>query len=179
MGNPFSHLEDKKLMELYQQGESMAFEVLYERHQSKVYTYLSKRLKDKDSLSDVFQNIFTKFHRVRSKYDPKYEVLQWIYTISRNELLDFSKKKSLNIIEYKEDLISADEAKEVEFPFSIENEKALNEKEKEVLKLKYFSDKDYSEISQILDSKESTIRKITSRAIKKLKTKYAKETSNE
>ena len=178
MGNPFSHLEDKALMEHYQQGESMAFAVIYERHQRKVYTYLFKRLKDTDAIEDVFQNIFTKFHKARLKYDSKYEVLQWLYTISRNELLDFAKKKRLNIVELKDEH-TLEQSDVVDLPFSIDDEVSLSEKEKKVLKLKYYSDNDYKEISEILDSKESNIRKITSRALKKLREKYAKEIIDE
>jgi RNA polymerase sigma-70 factor (ECF subfamily) len=178
VGNPFSHLNDKQLMKHYQQGESMAFEILYERHQSKVYSYLFKRLKEKEVIDDVFQNIFAKFHKARQKYDSKFEVLQWIYTISRNELLDYSKKKKLNIIELRDEH-AVIEKEEIDLPFSIEEESVLNEKEREVLKLKYFSDSNYKEISEALNSNESNIRKITSRALKKLKLKYARGESHE
>ena len=72
MENPFSHLEDSKLMELYKNGESMAFEVIYLRHKNRVYSYLDKRLFDKNMIDDVFQNTFVKFHKSRNLYSDKY-----------------------------------------------------------------------------------------------------------
>ena len=84
-----SSLTDEKLMKLYQQGDYEAFQVLYERHNRKVYNYLLKRLSDDDPLEDIFQNIFVKLHKSRMKYDHKFLFLKWLYTLSRNELLDF------------------------------------------------------------------------------------------
>ena len=68
MGNPFSHLEDEKLMELYKNGENMAFEVIYLRHKDRVYSYLDKRLSDKNIIEDIFQSIFVKFHNFPNSF---------------------------------------------------------------------------------------------------------------
>jgi RNA polymerase sigma-70 factor (ECF subfamily) len=165
-------------MMLYQDGEAQAFEELYRRHQSRVYTYLHRRLKDKEVIDDVFQNIFSKFHKARMKYDPKYEVLQWIYTISRNELLDHLKKKAVKTVEFEEELIVIED-NESELPFEISQEKSLSKKEKKALELKFIADKDYEEMSELLETSHSNIRKTVSRAIKKLKLKYATGESNE
>lgn len=167
MENPFSHLEDGKLMELYKQGESMAFEVLYARHKDRVYTYLHKRLLDQEHIDDVFQNIFIKFHKSRDKFDNKYNLLQWLYTISRSELLDFTKKKKLQLIEFNEENLET--VVEEKFEFDINEFNSLSSNEKEAIILKYYSDKDYLEISNILNTSESNARKLVSRGLKKIK----------
>ena len=59
--------------------------------------------------------------------------------------------------------------------FDLESEKQLSEKEKSALKGRYYSDKDFSEIAQILKTSESNTRKIISRGLKKLRTKYKGE----
>ena len=53
----------------YQAGDNMAFDVLYSRHKDKVYSYLSKRLRDQDQCEDLFQKVFTKFHRSKKLYN--------------------------------------------------------------------------------------------------------------
>ena len=178
MGNPFSHLDDKKLMELYRKDEALAFEVLYERHQAKVYTYLHKRLPHSDSVNDVFQNVFTKFHKARHKFDPKYEVLQWIYTITKNELLDYLKKKKINTIQIQEELLSTETQEHEQIDISLENA-ALSTKEKEAIRLRYFSQKDFDEISHLLETNNTNVRKIISRGIAKLRKKYQQGDSYE
>ena len=54
MKNPYSGLDDKKLMQLYQNGEEMAFEVIYLRHKDRVFSYLSKRMVDKNLVEDTW-----------------------------------------------------------------------------------------------------------------------------
>ncbi|WP_127716882.1 RNA polymerase sigma factor [Halobacteriovorax sp. HLS] len=178
MGNPFSHLDDKKLMELYQADESQAFQVLYERHQSKVYTYLYKRLSDTNSINDIFQNTFLKFHKVRFKYDPKYEVLQWIYTITRNEFLDYVKKKKVETTELQEELLILEEESSEKIDINLENA-SLSSNEKKAIDLRYFSDNEFEEISILLNTSSSNVRKIISRGIGKLRKKYLAGDSNE
>ena len=74
-------------MELDVQGNYEAFEIIYGRHKDKVYTYLSKRLTDKNSIEDVFQNVFIKFHKSKQNYNPKFTLMKWIYTISKRSYL--------------------------------------------------------------------------------------------
>lgn len=178
MGNPFSHLDDKKLMELYQADESQAFQILYERHQAKVYTYLYKRLSDTNSINDIFQNIFLKFHKVRYKYDPKYEVLQWIYTITKNEFLDYVKKKKVVTTELEEEYLYSKESDSEDVEINLENA-SLSANEKKAIDLRYFSDQDFEEISVLLNTSNANVRKIISRGIGKLRVKYLGGDSNE
>lgn len=173
MVNPFSHLEDEKLMELYKNGENMAFEIIYERYNKNVYTYLTKRCSDKNQIDDLFQCIFVKFHRSKHLYDSKYPVLAWIYTIARSEFLDFLKKKKINLVSLPDhETREVVEESSQPFEIDIDAETTLSEKEKMAIKLRYFSDEDFTEISKILYTTDANSRKIISRGIQKLKTKY-------
>ena len=174
MENPFSHLEDTKLMELYKNGENMAFEVIYLRHKDKVYSYLDKRLADKNLIEDVFQSIFTKFHNSRHLYSSEHALLKWIYTISRSELLDSVKKNKVQLVELKEHHLVA-EPKELHDGINLDSIKTLSAKEKQALKLRYYSEEDFSEISKALDISEANSRKLVSRGMKKLKAKLIGE----
>jgi RNA polymerase sigma-70 factor (ECF subfamily) len=169
--NPFSNLSDKDLMLKYQDGEHMAFEVLYLRHQGKIYSYLAKRLHDKTYCEDIFQRVLMKIHKSRKIYNPKFEVLPWIYTITKSELLDFLKKKKINYTQFEETIHNTD--KEIpNIDFDIDEESDLSSKEREVIKLRYYGENDFKEISNHLQTSESNVRKIVSRAIKKLNRKY-------
>ncbi|MFZ9002324.1 MAG: RNA polymerase sigma factor [Bacteriovoracaceae bacterium] len=173
MTNPFSHLDDEKLMELYKNGESKAFEVIYYKYKNHVYSYLNKRLIDKNLIDDIFQKIFLKFHKSRHLYDEKYTLIKWIYIISRSVLLDDIKKKKVKFIEFNEDYLSP-QIDEKNSLIDLDSEKSLTEKEKEALKLRYYSDKEFLEISEILKTSEVNSRKIVSRALKKIKAKFIK-----
>ena len=158
-------------MELYRNGEHMAFEIIYARHKDRVYSYLGKRLHDSLLIEDVFQNIFIKFHKSRNLYNSEHSLVKWIYTISRSELLDAIKKNKIVNVELKDELLYCEPDND-KSSIDIDSEKILTEKEKEALKLRYYSDQDFKAISEELNTSQSNVRKIISRGIKKLKSKY-------
>ena len=175
MVNPFSHLEDTKLMELYKNGENMAFEVIYLRHKDRVYSYLDKRLSDKNVIEDVFQSIFVKFHNSRHLYSSEHPLLKWIYTICRSELLDSVKKsRKIKLVSINEDQLIC-ETKEIDDKIDLDSVKSLSDKEKLAIKLRYYSEEDFTDISKALKTSEANSRKLVSRGIKKLKAKLIGE----
>tara|TARA_R110002049_G_scaffold107988_2_gene255941 strand:- start:81 stop:614 length:534 start_codon:yes stop_codon:yes gene_type:complete len=175
MENPFSHLEDTKLMELYKNGENMAFEVIYLRHKDRVYSYLDKRLSDKNVIEDVFQSIFVKFHNSRHLYSSEHPLLKWIYTICRSELLDSVKKsRKIKLVSINEDQLIC-ETKEIDDKIDLDSVKSLSDKEKLAIKLRYYSEEDFTDISKALKTSEANSRKLVSRGIKKLKAKLIGE----
>lgn len=168
MDNPFSHLDDIKLMELYKNGESMAFDIIYSRYHTKVFSYLTKRITDKNAVEDIFQSVFVKFHKSRMLFDSKYSVLQWIYTITRSEMLDALKKKKLIEVEFKEEvLLESNQSNETEL--CIDSVQGLTDKEKSAINMRYYSELDFKEISEILKTSETNSRKIVSRGLQKIR----------
>ena len=178
MANPFSHLEDDKLMELYKNGENMAFEVIYSRYKGRVYSYLCKRLTDLTLIEDTFQSIFTKFHKSRHLYSSKHPLIKWVYIICRSELLDAVKKNKVSLVEIKEEHIVST-PKENEESINLDTEKSLSIKEREALKLRYFSDEDFVEIAKKLNTSETNSRQLVSRGLKKLRAKFLRKINDE
>ena len=174
MVSPLSNLTDEKLMELYQNGEYMAFEVIYSRHKNKVYSYLRKRISDPEVVEDLFQSIFIKFHKCRAKYNSKFTLMKWIYTIARSELFDANKKHKMITTPFKDEhfLKQEEHNEDHDERIDIENETFLSAMEKEAIQLRYYSNEDFKIISQRLNTSASNIRKIISRGIKKLRVKY-------
>lgn len=178
MENPFSSLDDKKLMLKYQQGDHMAFDVLYSRHKDKVYSYIAKRVHQTGEIEDLYQKVFIKFHKAKKLYDPKYEVLPWLYTITKNEFLDFIKKRKMESVEFNEQIhgvSNTDDSPESE-NFDLRKEKALSANEKKAIELRYLKESEFEEISKILSTSTSNARKLVSRGLKKLKAKYQRGT---
>ncbi|MFT6631193.1 MAG: RNA polymerase sigma-70 factor (ECF subfamily) [Bacteriovoracaceae bacterium] len=164
-------LTDEQLMVKYQQGDYMAFEALYYRHEKTVFTYLSKRLRDSHAREEVFQNIFLKFHRSRDLYSNKFLFIKWLYTVSRSELYDYCKKKKIITIPLEETLVQTEIEQEGPFQelLDLDEIAKLSKNEKEAIKLRYYSDKDFEEISKALSTSQSNARKLVSRGIKKIK----------
>jgi RNA polymerase sigma-70 factor (ECF subfamily) len=153
----------------YIEGEYPAFETLYCRHKDRVFSYVRRRIKDSASVEEVFQNIFLKLHRFREKYDPKYLFLQWLYTISRSEVIDFLKKKNMTHTLYDEDFGIGKIDKTSFESMDLIEKSDLGEKEKKALILRYLQEEDYKMIAKTLNVNEAYARKIVGRALNKLK----------
>ena len=66
----------------------------------------------------------------------------------------------------------ANESESNNIKYDIESSKSHTEMEKRALILKYYSKADYEEISNQLGLSQSNVRKIISRGLSKLKSKY-------
>ena len=51
-------LNDKELVESYRNGNVASFELLVERHQNKVFSYILMLVKDRQLADDIFQHIY-------------------------------------------------------------------------------------------------------------------------
>lgn len=169
----FEKETDEKLMKMYVDGNYDAFEALYKRHSSRIYGYLNQRLSSTQEVNDLFQEVFTKLHNYRSKYNSKYRFLPWIFTITRNTLIDFYRKQGKSVFESREmDNFAANDC-EKKSDLSIEEVPgmaSLKKREKEIIKMRYEEDRDFREIARIFETSESNIRKIISRGVAKLRT---------
>ncbi len=172
----YENLTDEELMSLYALGHSNAFSVLYSRHSSKVYGFLCKKLQaDGVQVDEVFQNAFLKLHNARSKYDSNYPFLPWMYTIVRNTLIDFvrKKRKQANEVPTEQEQIENLGVSDIKKEQLIESFPQLNklpEQYKKAVTLRYEMDLPFDEIARRLDTTPGNVRKIISRALEKLRT---------
>jgi RNA polymerase sigma-70 factor (ECF subfamily) len=171
MANPFSHLDDVKLMKLYVEGEERAFEVIYQRYNKYVYSYLGKRVFDQSALQDLYQEVFIKFHSSKELYNPKHPLIKWVYVISKSILLDHLKKRKPHFVELEDQHIEVEQLQRVK-GLDLDAQKELSEKEREAIKLRYLSEEEFIEISKQLQTTEANSRKLVSRGLKKLRKKF-------
>ena len=69
----FNHeSSDEELMKAYQSGDSAAFDVLFERHKGRVFSFLMGKLGKRFESEEVFQAAFMKLHQSRRLYDPNF-----------------------------------------------------------------------------------------------------------
>ena len=84
---------DEELMLAYRLGDEIAFSDLYNRYAQKVLAFLRLKLREESAAQDVFQSTFLKLHKSKHLYNPSLPFSPWIFTICRNELVDFVRKQ--------------------------------------------------------------------------------------
>ena len=86
-----SKLEDRELVALYINGEEKAFEVLLNRHKSRIYNFIFMKVRDSAIAEDLFQETFIKIINTLKKgnYNEEGKFLPWAMRIGHNLTIDF------------------------------------------------------------------------------------------
>jgi len=181
------NLDDEELVAL-SIDDSQYFYCLMKRYEEKLFRYVNRftYLTDED-IADVVQESFINAYQHLNDCDCDLKFSSWLYRIVHNQAINFMKKNKQaikidveNDDEFVEWLIAdTDIEKETIAKHFNDFIKTVLDKlkpdYKEVLVLKFFEDKDYSEISDILQKPMGTVATLLSRAKIQFKGIYEKE----
>lgn len=95
-------MTDEQLALSYASGNNQAFDVLLQRNQSKLFSYILFVVHEQDSANDIFQETFVKvITRLREgRYVDNGKFSAWIMRIAHNVIMDWYRDtKAQNIIE--------------------------------------------------------------------------------
>lgn len=94
MNNTLIHATDNQLVQLFQQGDNNALEVLVNRHKDKIFTSINLLVKDKYLAEDLFQDVFIKIIDTlrRNNYNEEGKFLPWAIRIAHNLCVDHFRK---------------------------------------------------------------------------------------
>ena len=156
--------ERNKINELFEElknGNKEVLEEIYNKYHKTIYGIAFSILKNKDDSEDIVQSVFIKIHTLDNSKLPKDNVSSWLYTLTKNEALQFLRKQKNNIdIDSIYDL--ADNNNDIDKLINKETYNKLisklSPKEKEIVSLKIISNLSFEEISQLLGEKTATIK---------------------
>lgn len=86
----FRSLSDEKLVECYANGENKAFDVLLERYQGRLYSYIFYFVKNEELTEDIFQETFVKAIMTikQRRYTENGKFISWLTRIAHNMIID-------------------------------------------------------------------------------------------
>lgn len=156
-------LKDKELLMRYQSGQSLAFEVLVQRHRSKIMSSILNIVKDRDVAEDLYQDTLIKVVHImeNQRYQEEGKYLPWALRVARNLSIDHFRREKRN-----QQLNSQTPSANLENVFRTEdnaeralirkeNQKYVRElinrlprKQREVLILRHYNDLSFKEIAE-------------------------------
>ena len=83
---------DEDLMERYRDGDVAAFERLLERHEQKVFHFIYRYVRERETANELLQEAFLRVVKVAGTYSRKAKFTTWLYTIARNLCIDHVRK---------------------------------------------------------------------------------------
>ena len=169
-------------------GEKEAFSDLFNEYYDPLFRFAMSRTRDKDKSIDVCQEVFLRWYEAL----PRYELsgtspLSYLFTIAIRLIINESVKKKYDYLSPDADEYISDESVNTEswgeIQISLEQIEALfehlTEDEKLLIELKYISDLNNKEISEIVDKTPGAIRQIEHRALSKLRKLYQEKYERE
>ena len=172
---------DEEIVAITRASDKEYFAFIIDRYEAKIKIYINRLTNphDKEELNDLTQQVFIKTYINLNRFETDKKFSSWIYRIAHNLAVNWLKAKKANISidenEFIANTLAADIDLKKEF-LDKELKQKLNQainqlpdKFKEPFILKYFEDKSYDEISDILRKPKNTIGTMINRAIKQLK----------
>jgi len=79
---------DEALMQSFARGDAAAFEVLYGRHESRVWRYLCRNVRDPETARELMQDVWFAVARSAARYRPTARFTTWLYTLAHHRMVD-------------------------------------------------------------------------------------------
>lgn len=177
-----SSCSDQELVRLTL-ADRHAFAAIVSRYEAPLMRYIVRLgCRNTASAQDLLQEIFIKTYLHLNDYDHSFPFSSWIYRIAHNEIITFFRKEKIRpaVLDREADFfllenmvgdLGVDDADEGRYsPKEIQAAvDALDTRYRDVIVLKFFEEKSYLEISDILQMPEGTVATLINRAKKKMK----------
>lgn len=157
-------LSDAVLVHEYASGNEWALAQLIERHQSRIYSFIYSKIKDRDLSDDIFQETFIKvINTIRKQnYNEEGKFLPWVMRIAHNLIIDYFRKQSKMKMKRDQEEYSIFNMM-LDGEMNIENKmiagqieddlhvliQKLPEDQQEIIRLRLFDDLTFKEISEL------------------------------
>ncbi|MBZ5554159.1 MAG: sigma-70 family RNA polymerase sigma factor [Acidobacteriia bacterium] len=183
--------EERDLIKRCQQGHELAFNELFRRYQSKIFSIVYHLIWNRDDVEDVAQNVFSKLYFSIRSYHFQGAFSVWVERVAVNQCFDYLRQKKRHKGAIELDAMSAEEANVTLQParpgHTPDAEKGvisrqaatrllkeLNENDRALLILKEVDGASVQELSRVFKISESNVKIRLMRARHKLRAIYQK-----
>ncbi|MEY3849874.1 MAG: hypothetical protein RJA38_315 [Bacteroidota bacterium] len=176
------HLSDKAkkdyqlVLRALNDKDQRAYTELMGRYKDSVYFMLLKMVNNSDDAEDLTIETFSKAFKRLDQYTPQFAFSTWLFKIASNHSIDFIRKKRIKavsidqgysnedgesyVIPVKEESLDPEESmqKDERVQRMRDVVEKLKPRYKRLVELRYFEEKSYEEISEILDLPLGTVK---------------------
>ena len=153
-----------------------AFEQLVNQYSEQLYWQVRRIVLIHEDADDVLQNVFLKAWSKLDTFHQESKISTWLYRIALNESFDFMRKKKTQVVSSDDaetmvgsTLMADDYFNGTEAEAMLQDAVAqLPDVQRTVFNMRYFDDMKYSEISEILQTSEGSLKASYHIAVKKI-----------
>jgi RNA polymerase sigma-70 factor (ECF subfamily) len=170
LSRTLNRLADEDLMELVREGESRAFEIIFDRHGDSAYSLAYRMCGSRTRAEDVVQDAFLSLWRSGTRYDrTRGSVRSWILSVVHNRAVDtFRREATRSSLQVGDEglaerlpsgeLIEADAERRDDAGRVRGALRDLPVDQREVIELSYFGGFTHLEIAEMLSLPPGTVK---------------------
>ncbi|RKU19202.1 hypothetical protein C6503_08300 [Candidatus Poribacteria bacterium] len=167
-------IDEKALVNQFQNGDTEAFNPLMLKYQKKIYNLMYQRVRDQETAKDLCQEVFLKAFNALPNFKGGSAFYSWIYRIAINCSIDFQRQRNRDkVLTFEELPLEADEMLKMTDSYP-SPERLLDEKElgliirkavrklppgqRRVFNLRHRRELAIKEIAALLNRSEGTVK---------------------
>jgi RNA polymerase sigma-70 factor (ECF subfamily) len=163
---PVQDTSDETLIELIADGDKRAMQVLYARHNVRVYRFVLRLTGNQSLAEDLVSEVFFDVWRQAEGFESKSQVSTWLLAIARYKALSAMRRRT---DEHLDDQMAASIEDTADDPETVVNTKdraiiiqkcltQLSPAHREVIDLVYYHEKSVDEVAEIVGVPPATVK---------------------
>ncbi|MFZ4658115.1 MAG: sigma-70 family RNA polymerase sigma factor [Caldilineaceae bacterium] len=174
-----SNLSEKTLLEGAASFDERALGELYDRYEARIYSYIYRRTGNESLAEDLTAQVFLKMlEAIRSDKGWHSSFSGWLYRIAHNAVIDYYRQRDRQQQVSLEDTLTttaSDHNPVVMAEASLDSQRLrmaigrLTEEQSEVIALRFLEGYSISEVAEMLDKTEGSIKALQYRAVTTLR----------
>ncbi len=158
--------DDETLLKRIGQGDKLAMQVLFGRHQVKMFRFLLRFVKDEAQAEDLISEVFLDIWRQANRFEGRSSVSTWMLSIARFKALSFVRKRQDAPLDedYAESI--ADDADTPDIELQKKDKGALlrqclqklSPDHREIIDLVYYHERSVEDVAEILNIPANTVK---------------------
>lgn len=175
-------INEKEIVANCQKGKIDDFSILYYQYVRKIYKFIYYKVQHRETAEDLTSQTFMKaLEKINSFSNEKSSFSTWVYTIARNNVIDYyrTKKNNFDINDVWDLWDNTDIERDTDLKYKLEKVvvylKELKPEQREIVMFRVWGDMSYKEISEIMGKSEGSCKMIFFRTVKELKEKMPLE----
>ena len=159
-------ISDETLVGLIAKGDKDAMQVLFVRHNVRVFRFLMRFVDNEATAEDLVSEVFFDVWRQSGQFEARAQVATWLLAIARNKALSALRRRTTDeldddVIEFIEDPADNPEVemqKTERSAILLECLKQLSPAHREIIDLVYYHERSIEDVAEIIGVPQSTVK---------------------
>jgi RNA polymerase sigma-70 factor, ECF subfamily len=157
---------DEALVQLIASGDKKALQILFARHNVRVYRFVLRFLGDESAAEDLVSEVFFDVWRQADRFEARSQVSTWLMAIARNKALTVLRRRTTEELDEEVAEFIEDPSDNPEVTMQKTQRSAvlqdclgqLSPAHREIIDLVYYHEKSIDEVAEIIGVPQNTVK---------------------